>query len=796
MKTCGLLSFAAAIAASSLSFGQTLSGSVKVHLTQPGPAINPGYYGLMTEEINHSYDGGLYAELIRNRSFRDSAKEAAGWSVSDGTMTLEAGDWPDVRLGGTGNPVELRNTGYWGIPVKPHSTYVATIRAKASSDFKGPLQIGIENSEGFHVVAANIAHLSGEWAVYKVELKTGTVAPTKENQFFVRFSGPGTVRVNYASLFPPTYHHRSNGFRPDLMEMLAQMKPAFLRMPGGNYLEGDNVATRFDWKSTLGDPMNRMGHQGPWGYRSSDGMGLLEFLEWCEDLKMKPLLAVYAGYSLRQDHVEPGPKLAPFVQDALDEIEYVSGDASTKWGAIRAGNGHPKPFDLSYVEIGNEDMFDRSKTYEGRFAQFFDAIRRSYPKLKLISTMPVTTRKADLVDDHYYRSSADMARDATHYDSYPRTDPKVFVGEWASTEGSPTPTLQAALGDAAWLSGLEHDSDAVQLEAYAPLLVNVNPGASQWGTNLIGYNALNSFGSPSFYVQSMFAQYTGSKEIPAEVAVNVPPVQEETPRGAVGLATWSTDAEFKDMAVTHDGQTTVLSNPSAPMSGWTPIHGNWTADSSEGAVRQTSDETGTLITAGDSNWSDYTYTLKAKKLSGEEGFIIPFHVKDDQNYWYWNVGGWANRRTALQAREAGGTREASRASRTRVETGRWYDVKVEVAHHHIRCYLDGQLVTEAEEKPQAPVNPIYVASSRGSNGALFLKVVNVSNEDVDLDIDLDGSHKAGDFAGLQLTGQRSDVNSVANPTGVAPTSIRVHASGAHLKHLFPARSVTVLRGKG
>ena len=293
------------------------------------------------------------------------------------------------------------------------------------------------------------------------------------------------------------------------MQKMANFSPTFLRLPGGNYLEGNTIAQRFQWKQTIGPLTQRPGHESPWGYRSSDGMGLLEFLEWCEDLGIQPVLAVYAGYSLDGEYVAAGAGLDPYVQDALDEIQYVTGDATTTWGAQRAADGHPNPFPLTYVEVGNEDFFDKSNSYDGRFTQFHDAIKAAYPALQLIATTGVTSRTPDVYDDHFYKSPAAFESDTHHYDATSRTGPKVFVGEWASQEGSPTPDMNAALGDAAWLTGLERNSDIVVMEAYAPLQVNVNNGASQWGTNLIGYDALTSYGSPSYYVQSMFAANRG-----------------------------------------------------------------------------------------------------------------------------------------------------------------------------------------------------------------------------------------------------------------------------------------------
>ena len=324
-------------------------------------------------------------------------------------------------------------------------------------------------------------------------------------------------RVNLVSLFPPTYRDRDNGTRVDLMEKLAAMHPAFLRFPGGNYLEGDHIPERYEWKKTIGPLVDRPTHPSPWRYHSTDGLGLLEFLEWCEDLKMEPVLAVYGGYSMQQEHVNPGRDLDPYVQDALYEIEYVTGAADTEWGAVRARNGHPQPFKLTYVEVGNEDFFDKSGSYDGRYAQFYKAIKAQYPDLQIIATTPVNGIRPDVIDDHYYRRATEFFHDTTHYDKSDRSGPKIFVGEWATREGTPTPNFGAALGDAAWMTGMERNSDIIVLSAYAPLLVNVNPGGMQWESDLIGYDALRSYGSPSYYAQVMFAGYVGDQTLDSKL---------------------------------------------------------------------------------------------------------------------------------------------------------------------------------------------------------------------------------------------------------------------------------------
>jgi alpha-L-arabinofuranosidase len=515
----------------SLTAPKVQPASLEINAAQPGPRVNPMFYGLMIEEINHSLDGGLYGELIQNRVFKDDPTTPVHWSLvqNDGGIGSIALDTTQPVSGtalttslkvnvSQGQRVGAANDGYWGIPVKPFTLYRASFWAKADVGFTGPLSLDIESSDGTKVYArAVVPQITANWAKYNVQLTTGWVTPVETTRFVVSTGSLGAFWLTQVSLFPPTFHERPNGNRIGLMRKMAGLDPSFLRMPGGNYLEGNTIAERYQWKQTIGPIEQRPGHLGTWGYRSDDGLGLLEFLEWCEDLQMQPLLAVWAGYALDGTHVTPGPDLQPYVQDALDEIQYVTGGTNTPWGAQRAADGHPAPFPLRYVEIGNEDFFDTSLSYDGRFAQFYDAIKAVYPSLQVIATDRIANplRTPDLIDDHFYNTPRAMERTSNQYDNYSRTAPKIFVGEWASQEGRPTPDLNAALGDAAWLTGLERNSDVVLLEAYAPMLVNVNPGASQWPTNLIGYDALHSYGSPSYYVQQMFGLNHGDVVLPA-----------------------------------------------------------------------------------------------------------------------------------------------------------------------------------------------------------------------------------------------------------------------------------------
>lgn len=525
--------------------------ALEVDAAHPAGKVSPRLYGLMTEEINHSYDGGLYAELIQNRAFLDDASAPVHWSAANdpgaaATIMLDTNHpfndalTTSLRLtvnqAAKGCAAGVANDGYWGIPVQPHTRYQATLLLRAESGFAGPVRVSVVGEDGQVYASEQFFGVSTQWNRFEVTLKTGKVVPTARARFRISLEQPGTLWLGLVSLFPPTWNDRPNGLRKDLMQMLVDLHPRFLRFPGGNYVEGDTLETRFDWKKTLGPIEQRPGHPCPWGYRSSDGLGLLEFLLWCEDMKAEPVLAIYAGYSLKGAHVNPGPDLAPWVQEALEEIEYVIGDASTPWGARRAKDGHPAPFKLTYVEVGNEDWFDKSLSYENRFARFYDAIKARYPQLKLISTvgmdqpetLRVHCRKPDVLDEHYYLSTEEFLRRSPGYArDYDRSGPEIFVGEWAAHEDGrikpwdagarqqpPTPSMKAALGDAAFMLAMERNSDLIAMQCYAPLLVNVNAGARQWRPDLIGYDALSAYGSPSYYAFQLFSRNVGDTILP------------------------------------------------------------------------------------------------------------------------------------------------------------------------------------------------------------------------------------------------------------------------------------------
>jgi alpha-N-arabinofuranosidase len=621
LSSLKLVVFISMFAAATAGFTQTNLPVVQIQADKVTAQMPPTFYGLMTEEINYSYEGGLYGELIRNRAFKADAISAGikpdvydpaknypmkiavtnapkFWStVGSAKISLDINtplnDALNVSLkfevsGASKNsPAGVANGGYWGIPVRPNTTYHASFFAKAKN-FDGALTVSlvhpvdsnnvtVKSPLGTQVfpgettvtaASAIVPKISGDWQKYEVSFTTGDIAPSKENRFVISATKPGTffnhhgtVWLQQVSLFPPTYKDRPNGDRIDISQLLADAQPKFLRFPGGNYVEGDYFNERFDWKKMVGPLEQRPGHRSCWGYWSTDGFGLPEFLGWCQDLNMEPVLAVFAGYALRHDYVKAGPELEPYVQEALEEIEYVTGDASTKWGAQRIKDGYPTPFKLRYVEIGNEDFFDKSGSYDGRFAQFYDAIKAKYPQLQIIATTPVKSRVPDVIDEHYYKSEEEMESQSFMYDARDRAaKSKIFVGEWATRVGSPTPNMAAALGDAAWMCCLERNADIVLMHCYAPLFVNVSDlGAGrsmQWKSDLIGYDALNSYGSPSYYAQKIFSLYHGD-EVLATDAQNLPTYEWKIPARRNNADQPATTREVKSLfySATRDSAT-------------------------------------------------------------------------------------------------------------------------------------------------------------------------------------------------------------------------------------------------
>lgn len=541
--------------------GFAAAGSLTIQMDKPGIAVSPTLYGAFFEDINRAGDGGLYAEMIQNRSFEDnpyliawtplmSPTAVASFDL-DKTTPLNANNPTSLkihveRLGG--DRVGIFNQGFkgilaagkapnttdeWrkefeaaqkkpanGLVVKGGETYRFSIYARTANP-PAKLAVSLETQSGEILSGQWIPGIDGTWKKYEV-----TLTPKADNsdaRLVLSVTAPGTLWVDMASLFPQeTWKNR--GLRTDLAETMADMHPGLLRFPGGSFSEGHVLADAWRWKETLGDVAQRPGNWDIWGYRSTNGLGFHEYLQLAEDLGAEPLYVAHVGMA-EKDFV-PMDKLEPWIQDVLDAIEYANGPVTSKWGALRAKNGHPAPFNLKYVEIGNENGMGYGwgggtrADYLPRYKAFYNRIKAAYPNIVCIANIHTEPdAPADMVDEHYYETPDWFFNAATQYDHYDRSKPKLYVGEYAAKKGAGNGNMIGALGEAAFLTGLERNADVVKMSSYAPLFTE--PAWQGWKPDAIVFDNTRCYGTPSYYVQKMFANNRPDIELP----VTLPPVQ-------------------------------------------------------------------------------------------------------------------------------------------------------------------------------------------------------------------------------------------------------------------------------
>ena len=765
--------------------------TLTVTVDKPGHAISPTLYGIFFEDINCSADGGIYAELVRNRNFEDSDRPDHWSVVAKGQASVELSvdsahpvspkNLHSLKVQVT-NPgsgqAGVANNGFWGIALSKGQTYLLSLFARGGDGFTGPLVASLVSGDGVVCAQKTISSLAPDWKQYQLSMTAKATDP--KARLVISTSRAGTFWLDMVSLFPKqTWKNRPNGLRPDLAEMLAGLKPGFVRFPGGCWVEGDVMSLAYRWKQTVGDPSERRTQYNIWQYHATHGIGYHEYLQMCEDLGAEPLFVINCGMSHKE--VVPLDKMPEFVQDALDAIEYANGPASSTWGALRARNGHLAPFNLKYMEIGNENG---GTAYHERYALFYDAIKAKYPQMHLVanewSGRP-TNRPIEIVDEHYYSTPDFFIANAGKYDSYDRAGRKVYVGEYAVTQGCGQGNLRAAVGEAAFMTGLERNSDVVVMASYAPLFANVN--YKKWNPDLIDFDSARAYGIPSYYVQKMFGENRGDVVLP--VTMTAPEVAPAVRSGAIGVGTWRTQAEFKDIKVTRGDETLFACNFADGTKGWNLLGGEWVAEG--GTLRQKALADNIRAFAGDKGWNNYTYTLKARKLGGDEGFLIPFLVKDEEAKAWWNIGGWGNTRHAIEM--DGITGNDVQGS---IETGRWYDIRIELKGANVKCYLDGKLIHDVNWQA---TKPLYaVASQVKRTHEVILKVVNVSDADQETDLRLDGAKVSPTAKAIVLaSGKPADENTLDEPLRVKPVTLTLDHAGAAFRHTFPANSVTVLR---
>jgi alpha-L-arabinofuranosidase len=793
MKLSKLLAIALATIATQAALP---AATIEVQVDKPDHKIPPTLWGIFFEDINLSADGGIYPELVRNRSFEDSDKPddwkfaSVGDSKSEASViTADVHAQPPplnpfnrkslrVKVDGA---FTLQNEGYWGMNIVSGDRYTFKLAAR-SEKYDGKLTATILSANGTVLASGELPGIGGGWKYHTLDLTAAGGDPKAKLE--ISGDGKGTLFLDMVSLLPKKTW-KDHGLRPDLAESLDGLHPAFMRFPGGCWVEGDDFAHMNHWKNTVGNVDTRTPLWNIWGYFATHGLGYREYLQFAEDLGAEPLFCINIGMSHKE--TVPMNRMGQWVQDALDAIEYANGPTDSLWGSMRAAAGHPAPFNLKYMEIGNEN--GGFSGYVEHWDLFYKAIKAKYPYIKFVADGwdNFGDNQPDIVDDHYYDTPEWFMRHANLYDKKDRNGPKVFVGEYAVTKNCGLGNLRGAIGEAAFMTGLERNSDEVVMASYAPLLVNLNHRA--WNPDLINFDSSKWYGLPSYYVQKLFAENRGDVSLPT--TVESPEVEPPVTGGMIGIGTWNTAAEFRDIKVTApDGKVLFESDFSNGAKGWKLLGegADWKAQ--DGALRQNAEKEFIRALAGQREWTDYTLALKARKISGAEGFLILFRINGNEDRTWWNIGGWGNSADGI---EAGGTLDSKPSH---IETDHWYDLKVVINGNRVKCYLDGQMIHDLDYDAGGKITSLYtVAATDEKSGDVIVKVVNANAQPLQTKVALDGAKNlTGKGTAIVLTSESgTDENSLTEPTKISPKTEPVSFTGTSLTRSFPGNSFTVLR---
>jgi alpha-L-arabinofuranosidase len=527
---------------------------IDIAADKPYAKIEPTMWGVFFEDINFSADGGIYAELVKNRSFEFyrplmAWKEGKTGNGSGRILVINRGEenvnnprFGRVTFAADSGAYTLTNEGFRGMGVFKDKQYNFSILARVCEGENITIKVQLIKGKGEIIGETTLSGIKGEWTKYEGSFISQ--ATDAQAQLKVLFSGKGVVDIDMVSLFPQdTWKQRKNGLRADLVQMLAGLKPGFVRFPGGCIVEGFDLSNRYQWKNTIGKVEDRKLIINRWNtefryrpaadYFQSLGLGFYEYFLLSEDLGAEPLPIINCGMACQYNSAEVVPmgQIDPYVQDALDLIEFANGASDSKWGKVRADMGHPEPFHLKFLGVGNEQW---DAQYIERYIVFVKAIKEKYPDIKLISSAGPSPNgpkfdylwnelrklNADLVDEHYYQKPEWFLNNATRYDKYDRKGPKVFAGEYASHSKEDKPSesrnnWESALTEAAFMTGLERNADVVSMASYAPLFAHVD--AWQWRPDMIWFDNLKAVGTPNYYVQKLFSNNKGTNAVPALV---------------------------------------------------------------------------------------------------------------------------------------------------------------------------------------------------------------------------------------------------------------------------------------
>lgn len=533
---------------------------VTVDLAGPAKSISPDLFGVFFEDLNYAADGGLYAELIQNRSFEYQATEQTTWNNlttwelvnrgGKGSLKVEAAfplhpnnpHYAVLAVETPGDGVGLANSGFDGIPVTAGERYELSFFAR--ENFFGrrwadvgksgplPLRVRLENKAGEVLAEATFEITAREWRRFSATLTARTTEPAA--RLVILGSAPGGIAFDEVSLFPQkTFHGRTNGLRADLAQAIADLKPRFMRFPGGCLVHGNGLGNMYRWKDTIGPVEQRRQQSNLWGYHQSVGLGYFEFFQFCEDISAKPLPIVAAGVCCQNSGQGIGQaglpleELDAYIQEILDLIEWANGPATSTWGAKRAAAGHPAPFGLQYLGIGNEDQI--TPVFRERFEKIHAVVKARHPEITLVGTVGpfpegddfdkgwtiARELKVAMVDEHYYEPPQWFWDHLSRYDGYDRSQSKVYVGEYAAHDNKRRSTLRTAIAEAAYLTSLERNGDVVRMASYAPLLARRSH--TQWSPDLIYFNGTQVFPTLNYSVQQLFGQNHGESYLSTSV---------------------------------------------------------------------------------------------------------------------------------------------------------------------------------------------------------------------------------------------------------------------------------------
>lgn len=701
----------------------------KIRIDTRGPRreISRDLWGIFFEDINYAADGGLYAELVQNRSFSYSEADAAGWSALTAWTTTGAVEIRDdsplspsaptyVRLGSPKVASSIVNGGFGGIVVRAGERYRFSVFARA--DRIVPLDVTLRSAEG-----SSTEHVTLEpsgWRRHEAILSPHFASMSAE--LVLSIPAGAAADVDFVSLFPvDVYGGSDNGMRIDLAEAIAALKPRFIRFPGGCISHGLGLENMYRRPTTIGPVHERRQDRNLWGYHQSMGLGYLEYFRFCEQLGATPLPVLAAGVCCQ--NTIGGPQAIPvenfdaYVREILDLIEFANGAADTRWGAIRASLGHPEPFGLRYLGIGNEDQID--DTFRDRFTRIFTAVHAAHPEVEVVGTAGPAPLGSDyelgwalarelnvpIVDEHSYKAPSWLFQNVDRYDRYNRSEASVYVGEY----GSRGNTFLNALAEAAYMTGLERNGDIVRLASYAPLLAKIDH--AQWVPDLIYFDNTRVLPSLTYYIQQMFADTAGTAVIPVEV--DEAPVFVRSTSPDVGLALSAEGFDVKCELIA--------------------LNGARAADitvASGGAVH---------VVPVQAYGGDAVIELRFTATGGDPdrgNFAVHFGAVYTPDGWEWNFGTWLNRTITLLRSTDGFRDEQTGGVPFTVELGRTYDVKIEVhdAGRQLRLWVDGELVQEFEDPAMPEQRFVATCIYDDRSDRAHLRIVNATGAEVELDI--------------------------------------------------------------